>query len=98
METIRTKGFTAKDDFNTSSSMPLKEIVGETIEVIDVCVKEKLDGQTIGYIKTTDKMYATISETVIEQIISLAELVPATVTVVERESNQKRKYLLLELN
>ena len=36
MEKTRTKGFTAKDEFNASTATPIKEATGEILEVEDV--------------------------------------------------------------
>lgn len=98
MEMIRTNGFTSKDLFNVGSATPLKEVEGKTIEVKDVCVKENAEGQLVGYIKADDgTVYATISHTVVEQVKTLAEMLPAKVTVISKRSNAGRNYLMLEL-
>ena len=98
METIRTNGFTAKDMFNAGSATPLKQAEGKAFEVKDVCVKENAEGQLVGYIKTADgTVYATISQTVVEQVKTLAEMLPAKVTVITKKSNAGRDYLMLEL-
>lgn len=98
METIRTNGFTSKDLFNAGSATPLKEAEGKTLEVKDICVKENAEGQQVGYIKTTDgTVYATISQTVVEQVKTLAEMLPAKVNVISKRSNAGRNYLMLEL-
>ena len=98
METIRTNGFTSKDLFNVGSATPLKEVEGKTIEAKDVCVKENAERQLVGYIKDADgTVYATISQTVVEQVKTLAEMVPANVTVISKRSNAGRNYLMLEL-
>lgn len=98
METIRTNGFTAKDLFNAGSATPLKQAEGKALEAKDVCVKENAEGQLVGYIKTADgTVYATISQTVVEQVKTLAEMLPAKVTVISKKSNAGRDYLMLEL-
>lgn len=101
MEKIKTKGFTAKDEFNASSATPIKMAKNGVIEVTDVMVKDKADGETVGYMKTTDgTIYATISATIIEQLVALAEMVqagPLTVMVVPKTSNGGREYFMLEL-
>ena len=98
MDRIRTKGFSAKDLFNSSSSTPLKDVVGVKLEVEDLCVTEKNDGTVAGYLKVKDgTIYATISTSVIGQFEGLAELLPATIVAVEKKSNANRDYLMLEL-
>lgn len=98
METIRTNGFTAKDLFNAGSATPLKEAEGKTIDVKDVCVKENAEGQLVCYIKTIDDVvYASISQTVVEQVKTLAEMLPAKIKIISKKSNAGRNYLMLEL-
>lgn len=98
MELVRTNGFTAKDLFNIASATPLKNVDGQELEVTDVCIRPNKDGEAVGYLKDKDGVcYATISTTCIEQIETLAELVPATVKVVSKKSNGGRTYFVLEL-
>lgn len=98
MEKIKTQGFTAKDEFNSASATPIKMAKNSVIEVVDIMVKDKADGETVGYLKSKDgTIYATISATVIEQLLSLVDLVPAKVMVVPKQSNAGREYFLLEL-
>ena len=103
METIRTKGFTAKDIFNSTASTPIKDVKEETIKVADIFVKDKVDGDTVGYLKTEDgTIYATVSNTVIDQLPALAEINEGQngaveVKVVPKTSNSGREYYILEL-
>lgn len=103
METIRTKGFTAKDIFNSTASTPIKEVKAETIKVADIYVKDKADGDTVGYLKTDEgTIYATVSATVIDQLPALAEMIVVNedaveVKVVPKTSNSGREYYILEL-
>lgn len=98
MERIRTKGFTAKDLFNASSSTPLKDVAGQELMVTELCVTEKNDGTVAGYLKLEDgTVIATISSSVIAQFEGLAELLPATIKAVSKKSNGNRDYLMLEL-
>ena len=106
MDKIKTKGFTAKDEFNSASATPIKMAKNNTITVTDIMVKDKLpdeDGkvETVGYLKAEDNtIFATISPTVIEQLISLVDMLeegPQTVMVVPHTSNGGREYFMLEL-
>lgn len=101
MENFKTSKFTAKDVFNATSATPIKDAEGETITVEAVAVKDKADGTPCGLLKATDgQIYATISATVLEQLVSLAEIVEegtVDVKVVPRTSNQNRTYYVLEL-
>ena len=106
MEKIKTKGFSAKDEFNSASATPIKAIKNSVIEVTDIMVKDKLpdeDGKvdTVGYLKDSDgNIFATISPTVIEQLISLVDMLaegPQHVLVVPKQSNGGREYFMLEL-
>lgn len=98
MEKIKTNGFTAKDEFNSASATPIKIAKNSIIKVTDVMIKDKADGETVGYLKAEDgTIFATISATVIEQLISLVDLVPAEVLVTPKQSNQGREYFMLEL-
>ena len=102
---IRTKEITAKDMFNASTSLPIKETNGEPIKVVGLWVKERVDddGKTteVAYIKREDgEIFATISTTIIEQLEALAEMVevaPCEVKVVTRKSNAGREFLQLML-
>ena len=102
MEKVTTKKFTAKDLFNSSSATPIKDVAGQTLDIEAVAIRDKVDGQTCGYLKASDgKIYATISQTVIEQLVALAEMVDEggalKVTVVPKQSNGGRTYYMLEL-
>ena len=100
METIKTKGFTPKDAFNATSATPIKDAKNSVLKVTDIMVKDKADGETVGYLKTDDgTIYATISNTVIEQLVALADMLtePQDVLVVPKQSNSGREYFLLEL-
>ncbi len=107
MEKIKTKGFTAKDEFNSSNSTPIKVVKNSIITVTDMMIKDKLpdeDGnvETVGFLKDTDgTIYATISSTVIEQLVSLKDIIeadgPQDVLVVPKTSNGGREYFMLEL-
>lgn len=101
MEKIMTKDFTSKDLFNASSATPINTIEGQEIEVSAVCIMDKVDGTTVGYLKGVDgKIYATISATVMEQMSALADMVeaePQKIKVVAKTSNQNRTYYQLEL-
>lgn len=102
MEKLRTKEFTSKDLFNASASTPIKEVVDKEIEVCAICVADRLTGDTVGYIKATDgTIYATISETVIDQLSPLADMVESgerpTIKTIARQSNGGRTYYQLQL-
>lgn len=101
METIRTKGFTVKDEFNSANATPIKAVKNSVITVKDVMVKDKTTGETVGFLKgDDDTIYATISDTVIEQLVALAPMVesnPQDVLVVPKTSNGGREYFMLEL-
>lgn len=102
MTQTRTSGFTTKDLFNVGSATPLKNVSGQTLTISAVCVATKADGELAGYMKD-DKgaIYATISNSVIDQLQALAELVEESgaqgVKVLERTSNAGRTYFMLEL-
>lgn len=106
MDKLKTKGFSAKDEFNSANSTPIKMAKNAVISVADLMIKDKLpdeDGkiETVGYLKASDgTIYATISSTVIEQMISLADILeegPQDILVVPKTSNGGREYFLLEL-
>lgn len=105
MEKTRTKGFTAKDEFNASTATPIKEATGEILEVEDVMVAEKHDNDevvVVGYLKTTNgDMYATISDTIINQLLALIEMIDEDgsqkVSVQAKTSNAGRQYFMLQL-
>lgn len=101
---IRTKEISAKDMFNASTALALKDKIGETLTVVGIFTREKsgVDGieGTVGYIKTDDAIYATVSGTTLEQFDALAELLeagPVVVRPVSRRSNAGREYFQLEL-
>ena len=101
---IRTKEISAKDMFNASTALALKDKVGETLHVVGIFTRDKsgVDGieGTVGYVKTDDGIYATISGTTLEQFDALAEMLetsPVDVKVVSRRSNAGREYFQLEL-
>ena len=106
METMKTKGFTAKDEFNAASATPIKEAKGQELTVSEVMVTEKVDEDgvltKVGYIKTTDgEIYATISATIIDQLIPLVVMIDEdgdqTVSVITKTSNAGREYFMLAL-
>lgn len=101
MEKIKTKGFTAKDEFNASSATPIKMAKNSVLKVTDVMIKDKTDGETVGYLKTEDgTIFATISATVIEQLVALSEMLTGDtldILVVAKTSNSGREYFMLEL-
>ena len=98
MELVRTNGFTAKDLFNVASATPIKNVEGQELNITDVCIRPNKDGEAVGYMKDDNGVcYATISSTCIEQIETLAELVPTTVKVNSKKSNAGRTYFVLEL-
>ena len=106
MEKIKTKGFTSKDEFNSANSLPIKTAKNSCIEVVDLMIKDKLPDEegnveTVGFMKAKDgTIYATISSTVIEQLLSLCDMLeegPQTVKVVPKQSGKDREYFLLEL-
>lgn len=106
MEKIKTEGFSAKDEFNSASATPIKMAKNAIITVTDIMVKDKLpdeDGKvdTVGYLKAEDgTIYATISATVIEQLMSLVDILkegPQNILVVPKTSNGGREYFMLEL-
>lgn len=101
METIKTKGFTVKDEFNSASATPIKVVKNSVIKVTDIMVKDKVDGETVGFLKAEDgTIYATISATVIEQLVSLSVILdngPQNILVVPKTSGQGREYFMLEL-
>lgn len=102
MADVRTTNFTSKDKFNIGSATPLKNVCGQTLNITAVCVAEKADGEIAGYMKDDkNTIYATISNSVIDQLVALAELVEEegtiAVRVLERTSNAGRTYFLLEL-
>lgn len=101
---IRTKEITAKDMFNSSSALALKDMVGQELHVVGIFTREKtgMDGieGLVGYVKTEDGIYATVSGTVIDQFEALAEMLedgPCKIKVVARKSNAGREYFQLEL-
>ena len=107
MELIRTKGIQAKDIFNAKSALSMKDIKGQVIEVNATFVNESKDENgnivPVGYLRTVDGvMYATVSNTIIEQLEPLAEMLdtdynPCKIKVVGKTSNANREYLQLEL-
>lgn len=106
MEKIKTEGFSAKDEFNAANSTPIKVAKNTIIRVTDIMVKDKLPDdadkvETVGYLKAEDgTIYATISATVIEQLIPLMDILeegPQDLLVVPKTSGQGREYFMLEL-
>ena len=107
MEKIKTAGFTAKDEFNSSNSTPIKAIKNSVIKVTDIMVKDKVpdeDGkvETVGFLKDDEGVvYATISDTVIEQLIVLKDILeaegPQDILIVPKTSNGGREYFMLEI-
>jgi hypothetical protein len=106
MEKIKTEGFSAKDEFNAANSTPIKVAKNSVITITDIMVKDKMaddDGkvETVGYLKAEDgTIYATISATVIEQLIPLMDILkegPQNLLVVPKTSGAGREYFMLEL-
>lgn len=106
MEKIKTANFTAKDEFNATSATPIKAVKNSVIRVTDIMIKDKLPDEngkveTVGFLKAEDgTIYATISVTVIEQMLSLPELLrdgALDILVVPKTANGGREYFVLEL-
>ena len=101
MKTFRTKGFTAKDQFIATTATPIKAVKGNVITVAEVAVSENSDGVLVGYIKDEDGViYATISSTIIDQLIPLSEMLEDTtvdVKVISKVSSSDMEYFMLEL-
>lgn len=102
MEKILTKEFTSMDLFNSSSAIPIKDMLDQEIEVSAICVVDRLSGDTVGYIKSTDgTLYATISVTILDQLAPLADMLEMgqrpTIKTIERKSNGGRTYYQLQL-
>lgn len=107
MEKIKTKGFTAKDEFNSANCTPIKLAKNSVIRVSEIMIKDKLpdeDGkvETVGYLKAEDgTIYATISVTVIEQLLSLVDIINTegaqNVLIISKTSSKGLEYFLLEL-
>ena len=98
MEKVKTQGFTAKDEFNSAVSESLADAKNSIIHVVDVMVKEDKEGKVAAFFKDGEgKIYATISDTVIDQSLALMDLVPADILVSPRKSKNNREYLVLEL-
>jgi hypothetical protein len=105
MEEVR-KNFDAKDVFNTSNAHSLNDLEdGTEISVIGVYITEKPDKdgvvKPVCYFKTSDKIYGTISNSVISSAVAIPELLvdgePLAIRVVKRKSANNRKYNLIEL-
>lgn len=101
MENFKTSKFTAKDVFNSMSATPIKDAENQTLKVEAVAIKDKADGSPCGLIKASDgKIYATISATVLEQLVPLAEVIeagPVDIKVTPKVSGQGRTYYVLEM-
>ncbi len=109
MEKIKTKGFTAKDEFNSAAATPIKVAKNSVIKVTDIMIKEKKTSDdngeektdVVGYLKTEDgTIYATISGAVVEQMLSLVDILAdgaQNILVVAKTSAKGREYLMLEL-
>lgn len=97
MEKIKSQGFTSKDEFNAAAATALKDAKSSVINVKDVMVKENAEGTAVAYFKTEDTIFATVSQTVVEQALALIDMLPATVLVNAQKSKQDREYLILEL-
>lgn len=102
METLKTKGFTAKDRFNTASATPIKEAKGTIIKVKDVMVTENTEGEAVGFLKTSeDDIYATISVTVIDQLVPLIDILQEDgeqeIAIITKTSEAGNEYFMLEL-
>ena len=106
MEEVRTNGFSAKDMFNSAVALPLKNAVGQVLNVTDVWVCERPDVegniQTVANIKTEDgSIYGTISDTVVRSVLALPEmLVENGVVAIKpefRPGSHGREYLIITL-
>lgn len=101
MENFKSSKFTAKDVFNSMSATPIKDAESKTLKVEAVAIKDKADGTPCGLIKTVEgKIYGTISATVLEQLVPLAEVVeagPVDIKVTPKVSGQGRTYYVLEM-
>lgn len=106
MEEIRTKEFTAKDMFNAATALPLKSMVGHTIDVVGIWVSERPDVngevQTVANLKTADgSIYGTISDTVIRSVLALPEMLMTEpsikINVEERPGTKGRNYIVITL-
>lgn len=100
-----TKDFTAVDNFNIKITKGLKDAVGTTLTVNKIAVgeDEDMDGKDTASaaLITEQGVFGTISNTVVEQVYSLIEIVnemgPVKVSVESRRANSGRDYLVLVL-
>ena len=106
MEEVRTQGFTAKDQFNSATAMPLKSAANQVLNVTDVwvCERPDMEGnlQTVANIKTEDgTIYGTISDTVVRSVLALPEmLLENKVVPIKpefRAGSHGREYLIITL-
>lgn len=105
MEEIRTREFTAKDQFNAATALPLKSVIGQQLNIVGiwVCERPDLEGnmQIVANIKTDDgTIYGTISDTVIRSVTALPEMLkegPVAVNVESRPGSKGRDYIVITL-
>ena len=105
MEEIRTKEFTAKDQFNAATALPLKSVIGHQLNIVAIWVCERVDlegnAQVVANIKTDDgTIYGTISDTVIRSVTALPEMLksgPVAVNVESRPGTKGRDYIVITL-
>lgn len=106
MEEVRTQRFSAKDQFNSATALPLKSVVGETINVtaVWVCDRPDLEGnlQTVATLKTDDgRLFGTISDTVVRSVLALPEMLLAEESIAikpeYRPGTKGREYLIISL-
>ena len=106
MEEVRTQNFTAKDQFNSATALPLKSVVGETINVtaVWVCDRPDLEGnlQTVATLKTDDgRLFGTISDTVVRSVLALPEMLLTEESIAikpeYRPGTKGREYLIISL-
>lgn len=93
-----------KDTINTSASVALQEIAGETINVEAVAIGEDADAdgeiKEVGYIKAEDgTIYGTISATALRSIDNIIDLLSdgeaVSVKVVMRKAKSGRDFITL---
>lgn len=106
MEDIRTELFTATDMFNATTALPLKSVIGQTIEVVALWLTERpdIDGvvKPVVNFKTKDgTIYGSISQPVIRSAVAIPELLKSSpsvaIRVEERAGKGNRNYLVIQL-
>ena len=106
MEDVRTKEFTAKDQFNSATAKSLKSVVGQTLNVVGLWVTERpdVDGviKVVANLKTdAGEIYGTISDTVIRSVLALPEMLDESgmvaINVESRPGKGGRDYLVITL-